>query len=65
MPKRQTAASIIGEHLGKEIEKGIEKMAEVLPKPEESFQQVPWELLQESKKKKKKLSGNQNRGLHH
>ncbi len=65
LPKRQTTASIIGEHPGKEIEKGMEKMAEVLLKPEETFQQMPRELLQENKKKKKKLSGNQNRGQHH
>ncbi len=65
LPKRQTATSIIGEHLGKEIEKGMGKMVEVLLKPEETFQQMPHELLQENKKKKKKLSGNQNCGLHH
>ncbi len=40
-------------------------MVEVLLKPEETFQQMPRELLQENKKKKKKLSGNQNRGPHH
>jgi hypothetical protein len=48
LPKRQTTGSIIGEHLGKEIEKSMEKIVEVLLKPEETFQQMPHELLQEN-----------------
>lgn len=44
-----------------ELTKGLEKVVEILLKPEENFYQNPFELLKENKRKKKK----QSRGLHH
>lgn len=43
--------------------KGLEKIVEILLKPEENLQQTPYELLKEERQKRKKLS--RNRGMRH
>lgn len=47
------------------LTKGVEKLADILIKPEENYQQSPRELLKENKRKRKKQSQGQRGGLHH
>jgi hypothetical protein len=50
---------------GHDLTKGIEKLVETLIMPEENYQQSPYELLKENKRKRKKQSRSQRGGLHH
>ena len=48
-----------------ELIKGIENLVDTLTKPEGNYEQSPYELLKENKRKRKKQSRSQRGGLHH
>ena len=58
-PTSRTTVDIESNDIGK----GLEKIVEILLKPEENIQQRPYELLKEDRQKRKKLS--RNRGMRH
>lgn len=62
-PTDKSTSNIADDIQANNTGKELEKIVEILLKPEENIQQTPYELLKEERQKRKKLS--RNRGMRH